>query len=70
MSWGRFGFEIFICKQPIEGSVLKLKDVASFSMSRMDDVQTHRNAVAEYLKELDKALAENDPDDLEIVMNS
>ena len=67
MGWGRFFFEIYICKD--EPGKLKKKDLAFLSMNLMDEVLEHRRKVAMYLEELDKAIAENDPDDLEIVMN-
>lgn len=68
MSWGRFFFELYVCKD--EPGKLKAKDLAFFGMSNSDEVKEHRDNVAKYLQELDKALAENNPDDLYIVMNS
>lgn len=62
MGWGRFFFEIYIQK----GN----EDLAFLSMSNGDDVLSHRNKIAVYLAQLDSAIANNDPDDLDIVMNS
>lgn len=68
MSWGRFFFEIYIARGDRKGPAYD-GELAFFSMSNRDDVKSHRDKVAKYLEQLDKALAENDPDDLDIVMN-
>lgn len=65
MGWGLFFFEVYIRKGK--------EDLAHLRVSGQSDqynLTKHREHVAKYLQDLDKAIAENDIDDLEMWMNT